>query len=393
MHPTRPLLALVTTASLACAPAISPASHTQATPRVDSGALDAGDGAADGGDGQDGSDGQDGGDGQDGSDGEDPPPVPRVRINELMPRNRDSNPGPEGLFLDWVELINLHTEAVDLAGWSLTDDWQLPDQMPLPSVVLEPGERVVFWMDAEARTDEALPHGLAREGAALRLFDPYAQESDLAAYSDSDWDEAWARIPDGEGTLERMPVGTRGLPNARIVLGTQALVEAGASWSYRDGGVEPGEGWTAVDFDDSGWPQGAAPLGYGDEQATLIDSGSTSEGRALTAWFRHSFTVEAGPSAAVDALLGLRSDDGARVWLDGEELVREGLPAGEVGPNTAANRTVSGDGELAYTEHTIDVSLLAPGPHVLAVDLHQANRSSSDMTLDLWLHQRVYTTE
>jgi len=319
----------------------------------------------------------------------DPPPA--VVINELMAANRTNIEGPGGLPLDWVELLNTTDTPVDLTGWALTDDWRDPHLAPLPDgLVLNGGERVLLWLDPEGTTDDTIPLGLAREGEVLRLFDQRGKEADMLGYTDLSPDEAFARIPDGDGAPETMRFGTPGAPNARLVERTVTQVPAGANWRYLDGGQVPEGGmdglWTTVGFDDSDWSEGGAPLGYGDAQTTVIDDGASEAGRALTAFFRHGLEVDAASDNALDLILELRADDGARVWLDGTEIARLGLPAGTIDEDTPANRTVSGDGERAYTSIRLNPSLLTAGSHILAVDLHQANASSSDMTFDLQLN-------
>ena len=261
---------------------------------------------------------------------------------------------------------------------------------PLPDgLVLEPEARVLLWLDAEGTVEGTLPLGLAREGEVLRLFDPRGEEADVLAWPELGLDASWARIPDGTGEAEAMPVGTPGAPNVRLVERRVRLVLEGQDWRYLDGRQLPVGGmagaWNELDFNDDGWGLGPAPLGYGDIQSTVLDDGFTDAGRAMTAWFRHSFEIGDGANVPLEATLGLRADDGARVFLDGVELVRLGMPSGDIGPETAASRTVSGDGERTYEELAIDERLLTPGPHVLAVDLHQANPWSSDLTFDLWL--------
>ena len=330
--------------------------------------------------------------GDSGDDSTEPPP--KVRINELMPANRGSVSTPGDSPLDWVELVNLDTEPVDLTGWALTDDWREPQAAPLPEgVVLAPGEYLLLWLDPEASVDGAVQLGLAREGEAIRLFDPRGEEADLLGYPELRVDEAWARIPDGVGDAEAMPRGTPGAANALVAEQTVRLVREGDSWRYLDGGAIPDGGmagsWTTADFDDSTWPEGQAPLGYGDTQVTILDDGSTEAGKAITAFFRSTFELDIDADALLGAKLGLRADDGARVWLDGEELTRVGLPSGEVGPDTTASRTVSGDGEITYQEEDVDIVRLSSGTHQLAVDLHQTSSRSSDMTFDMWLEVEV----
>ncbi len=317
------------------------------------------------------------------------PPAPMVRINEAMSDNRTVIEGPGGVPTDWLELVNLDSSTVDLSGWALSNDWREPDAAPLPAgIVLAPGERVLLWLDGEGGAATTVSLRLSRDGESIWLFDPNGQEADQLALPALDPNQAWARIPDGTGAFEAMPLGTPGAPNQRLAESILTVVDAGTEWLYLDGGAVPSGGadgsWTTASFNTRGWSTGQAPLGYGDAQSTVIDEGLTDAGRALTAWFRRSFTITAD-SVPTSATLGLRADDGARVFLDGVELLRLGLPAGTIDENTAANRTVSGDAEFSYTEFSVDPSLLAPGEHVFAVDVHQAGPTSSDLTFDLWL--------
>ena len=59
-------------------------------------------------------------------------------------------------------------------------------------------------------------------------------------------------------------------------LQTSALVAAGSEWLYLDTGAILGTAWRGVDYDDSTWNQGAAPLGYGDEERTPLGYGPSS---------------------------------------------------------------------------------------------------------------------
>ena len=45
---------------------------------------------------------------------------------------------------------------------------------------------------------------------------------------------------------------------------TSLLINGGANWKYLDTGQDSGTNWAQPDFDDSGWSNGIARLGYGD---------------------------------------------------------------------------------------------------------------------------------
>jgi hypothetical protein len=120
-----------------------------------------------------------------------------------------------------------------------------------------------------------------------------------------------------------------------------ALVTAGASWRYKDDGSNQGTAWRAVGFNDSSWAQGPAQLGYGDgDEATLVNGGPASNHFATT-YFRRTFQV-----ASVAALRGVRlellRDDGAAVYVNGAEVLRDNLAAGAASrPSPTAPRATT----------------------------------------------------
>jgi hypothetical protein len=319
------------------------------------------------------------------------PPIV-VLVNELMADNEGAVQDPDGGHPDWLELYNPGEEPVDLGGFALSDDWTDKACSVLPEgTLIEPGGWLLFWADGREESGH-VAFSLSADGEGVGLFAPDGTAQDWINYPAQAEDYAWARLPDGAATWEAVARGTPGAANARIFEQSVVLVERGATWSYLDGGVYPGEGWTGLHFDDSGWASGPAPLGYGDDQPTQVSWGEDSAAKHITTWFRRRFTV-AGDASASAASVELRVDDGALVWLDGAELLRQGMGAGEVGPDTLATDTVSGDAETVYTAWAVNPGLLAGGDHVLAVEVHQASAGSSDLTLDLSLTLRAWVAE
>src|SRR5437763_11120974 len=71
-----------------------------------------------------------------------------------------------------------------------------------------------------------------------------------------------------------------------------SLVSTGSVWKYLDNGSDQGTGWTAKDFDDSGWASGRAQLGYGDgDEATVVSFGPDANNKYITTYFRMHFNV------------------------------------------------------------------------------------------------------
>jgi hypothetical protein len=163
------------------------------------------------------------------------------------------------------------------------------------------------------------------------------------------------------------------------------LVQAGAVWKYLDDGSDQGSLWRTTDFDDASWRSGAAKLGYGDgDVRTVLRFGPNSSDKFRTYYFRHAFNV--GNTAAIKELtVSLVRDDGAIVYLNGIEIFRSNMPAGEVGFTTFASAVVGGGDETAFFDNEVNPSALRAGRNVLAVELHQVNAGSSDLAFDLAL--------
>ena len=167
------------------------------------------------------------------------------------------------------------------------------------------------------------------------------------------------------------------------------LVPTNAVWKYLDDGTDQGTAWRAPAFDDDDWMSGPAELGFGDTadgrpEATMINSGPAGN-VWVTHYFRHRFQAT---NVAVLSNLQARvmRDDGAVVYLNGTEAGRTGMPAGTVNYLTlAAMPGASGADEYSFFPMTVASSLLVEGENVLAVEVHQNARTSSDLSFALEL--------
>ncbi len=166
------------------------------------------------------------------------------------------------------------------------------------------------------------------------------------------------------------------------------LVPRGASWRYLDDGSDQGTGWPAPDFDDAAWASGEAPIGYGGEEATTVRFGDNKDRKHVTTYFRHEFQVDRSASISEVKLAAL-VDDGAVFHVNGKEVGRLFMPDGEVKHDTLAK---SGTDEKTYKKIDVPADALRPGRNVLAVEVHQAARTSSDIVLDVELTAREAST-
>ena len=123
----------------------------------------------------------------------------------------------------------------------------------------------------------------------------------------------------------------------------------------------------------------------------MIGFGPDSGDKYPTTYFRKTFNV-ANVSAYQTLRVRLKRDDGAIVYLNGQEIARSNMPGGTVNYDDYASSAIGGGEETTFFEFEVDISLLKTGENLLAVELHQGNASSSDLTFDLELQGGSFNT-
>jgi hypothetical protein len=102
-------------------------------------------------------------------------PVPVV-ISEFMAANRSTveDPDEPGEYPDWIELLNISDAPVNLRGYYLTDNLQLPAKFRISAdVVVAPGETALFWADDDPQQGPLHTNfKLDKDGEAVALFGP-----------------------------------------------------------------------------------------------------------------------------------------------------------------------------------------------------------------------------
>ncbi|MCW5909515.1 MAG: CotH kinase family protein [Cyclobacteriaceae bacterium] len=156
------------------------------------------------------------------------------------------------------------------------------------------------------------------------------------------------------------------------------LVSAGDTWKYFDAGVLPGVNWNAPVFNDNAWASGPAQLGYGEgDEQTVVGFGPNANNKFITTYFRKSFTVS-GASEIMALNASALFDDGIVVYLNGTEVYRNNMPAGNITNNTLASGAIAV--ENVFVDFSVPANLLAEGNNVLAVEVHQNSPQSSDLS-------------
>jgi hypothetical protein len=287
---------------------------------------------------------------------------------------------------EWIELHNPTDKAVNLEGWSLTNDESQPKLSVLPKgVAIAPKGFVVLYADGDTSLGpNHLAFKLNAGGGQVGLFAPDGAGS-VVPYGMLAADVSAALVPDcctGSDCTETDFEGTPGKSNVPVVLETVTVLPEGSVYKYLDTGIAPPATWVNANFDDSAWDTGEAPLGYGDAHiATTVGYGLNPNNKFVTTWIRTTFEVQ-GAASVASAKVELMRDDGARAFLNGTEVARSNLPQGAITAATLASSSVSGGQETTFFSFDVDPALLVEGTNVLAVEVHQVSGNSTDLGVD-----------
>ena len=166
----------------------------------------------------------------------------------------------------------------------------------------------------------------------------------------------------------------------------ETLVNKNSDWKYLDDGSNQWNQWKDLSFDDSNWSSGNGEFGYGDNnEPTVLDFGSDPDDKHLTYYFRKEFTIQNLSDYSGKLLIHLLRDDGAVVYINGEEVLRSNMPEEPVNYQTKAAAFVGGVSETAFLTSLIETDKLVEGNNLIAVEVHQFARNSADLSFDLQL--------
>jgi len=158
------------------------------------------------------------------------------------------------------------------------------------------------------------------------------------------------------------------------------LINTGAVWRFNDTGTDLGTAWHALNYADDTWPSGPAQLGFGDgDEATVI-----ATNRQITSYFRRAFTLP-DTRGFTNLTVRLLRDDGGVVYLNDVEIFRSNMPTGTIGYLTLASSATIPPDESTYFSTSARASLLLPGTNAVAVEIHQNDVGSGDLSFDLQL--------
>ena len=136
----------------------------------------------------------------------------KLRISELMIKNRATQQVDDGSFPDWVELENISGRELSLEGWQLADE---ADSMgwTFPAVSLQPGELLLVYADELSSTENELHADFALSAEeTLHLKSPDGSSVDCVLCPELEADVSLARMTEDDFSLCLWP--TPGFENS-----------------------------------------------------------------------------------------------------------------------------------------------------------------------------------
>ncbi len=323
-------------------------------------------------------------------------------VNDPPVANNDSYNGTEDISLTLVA-PGLLANDTDIDGNPLTAALRSP-----------PGKGSVTVNANGSFTYTPNPNTNGADSFTYRVSDGTVNSNDATvSLTINPVNDAPTGVPDSYRTPVNTPLVVSLTDPSGQPTTTETLVAAGSpvpigdpaevdlpDWRFLDDGSDQGTAWRNPGFADASWSSGKAELGYGDAadgrpERTEVLFGPDSGNKYATTYFRTTFEVTDKSALSGLGLLLMR-DDAAIVYLNGAEIYRDqsdnGFPDLPANPayDAYANGTISNADEATLRDLTSlmtpgAVQLLAEGTNTLAVEVHQANGGSSDMSMDLEL--------
>lgn len=252
----------------------------------------------------------------------------QIIVNEISNKNTgqiaDENLEPQ----DWIELYNPSATSINLAGYYLSDDSLNFEKWALPSYQMPAGKHLVVFASSK---DRIIPP------------ERYSWESPVLPQHLFDYIIPTASTPTN---------------------------------------------WMQPDFATTGWEQGQAGFGMGDDDDQTLVPNFT-----MAVYVRKSFTLPAGYTYK-DEALHVDFDDGFVAYLNGVEIGRKfinGTPTWNspaFAPGEANMHTGGKPAKIAIDTAQIR-SLLIIGENVFAIEVHNYISSSTDLSLIPFLSFKV----
>lgn len=289
-------------------------------------------------------------------------------ISEFLASNATGLADGDGDRPDWIEIHNPTDAVIDLNGWHLTDDPQLPDQWTFPTTSLAAGEHLIVFASGK---DRRLP------GSPLHTNFRLAQGGEYLALC----------TPEGIPVSEwQYPPQATDLSYGLTSVGGSVTLIAGDSpvrvlVPDADDNQLIGDTWRGSGpFDDSSWRSGRGGVGFerfsGFEDEIGLDLESEAWAVNSSVYLRLAFGGIPDRDNLATLTLRMKFDDGFAAFLNGTPVASANAPS-PLTWNSDATSGVNDAAAVQYTNFDLTPFLpeLRPADNILAI--HGLNQFSN----------------
>lgn len=163
---------------------------------------------------------------------------------------------------------------------------------------------------------------------------------------------------------------------------TKELIKDSTEWTYFYDSIMPAKNWMDTDYNDSKWKVGKGVFGYASDRKynTTLDYGKDKNNKYITAYFRT--TVDCASDSEFSKInVNITYDDAAVVYVNGKVVKVFNLPKDTTYTYDMLAVTSAGYANDEEASFSIDGSLFKKGKNVIAVEIHQNEAKSSDLTM------------
>ena len=135
----------------------------------------------------------------------------KIRISEIMIKNRTTLRAEEGNFPDWIEIENCSSDNVFLGGWRISDKDNAEKGWQLPEIQLAAGERLIIYADGKDNANSLHADFSLSEGEGVYLYNSFGYLA--CAVEELSGQEDISLVLNSDGEYEETLYPTPGMPN------------------------------------------------------------------------------------------------------------------------------------------------------------------------------------
>ncbi|MBR4841186.1 MAG: CotH kinase family protein [Paludibacteraceae bacterium] len=161
------------------------------------------------------------------------------------------------------------------------------------------------------------------------------------------------------------------------------LINGNDVWSYYDKGNLPATDWMSPAYSDASWKSAEGPLGLNVSSLvkTTINAKDEDGNNLTTAYFRKKIVLdETFSNTPLEAVINY--NNGAIVYVNGQEVFRIGMPDGPVDYDTKATAYIS---KYKTESFKIAPEFFQQGENLIAVELHGNSNTNTTLAFSMML--------